>query len=230
MMLPRARPGTVVLMSGGIDSAVMAGMAARAGDIVYPLYVRQGFLWEDEELGAVGRYLAAFNSEDRARVRPLTTIASQAPPTFGVPWALDHRAMPPEINEPDEEVYLPGRNLALLTQAAILGYTIGAGRIQLGILSANPFPDATPEFFRSFEKTVFAAMRWPVKVETPLAEFGKSEVIFRGRDFPLSLTLSCVRPRGGIHCGRCNKCSERWRAFVKAGVSDPAPYACEIGD
>ena len=53
----------------------------------------------------------------------------------------------------------------------------------------------------------------------------KAEVIRRGRDLPLALTLSCARPRGLHHCGRCTKCAERQHAFAAAGVPDPTRYA-----
>jgi 7-cyano-7-deazaguanine synthase len=52
----------------------------------------------------------------------------------------------------------------------------------------------------------------------------KSEITRKGIAFRLDLTLSCIRPSGGLHCGRCNKCEERRKAFEAAGLIDPTRY------
>jgi 7-cyano-7-deazaguanine synthase len=60
----------------------------------------------------------------------------------------------------------------------------------------------------------------------PYRELSKVDVIRRGADLPLELTLSCLRPAtDGRHCGDCNKCRERAEAFVTAGVPDRTAYA-----
>jgi len=58
----------------------------------------------------------------------------------------------------------------------------------------------------------------------PYLGLAKAEVMGRGRDLPLGLTFSCLRPAGGRHCGACNKCAERRRAFADAGMTDPTAY------
>jgi 7-cyano-7-deazaguanine synthase len=63
-----------------------------------------------------------------------------------------------------------------------------------------------------------------VRVRWPFAGLAKAEVLRLGRDLPLRHTFSCIRPAGGRHCGRCNKCAERRRGFVAAGLSDPTEY------
>lgn len=222
--------GAVALLSGGVDSAVMVGVSLEASDDVWPLYVRQGFVWEDEEVRAVGRYLESFNGAHAAngvrygRLKGLGTGTLGVPEGYASRWAIDGDLDAPDENSPDEAVYLPGRNLALLTQAAIYAHAVGARRIQIGILRGNPFPDATAAFFRSFERTVAEAMNLSVSIDTPLAELSKTDVLLRGKGFDLGLTLSCIRPRDGAHCARCNKCEERRRAFEKAGLQDGAKY------
>ena len=66
----------------------------------------------------------------------------------------------------------------------------------------------------------------PVRIEAPFASMHKSDVIRRGIELgvPLELTLSCMQPSGGQHCGRCSKCRERRDAFNEAGVADPTSY------
>ncbi len=217
-------PGVVVLMSGGLDSAVMAGLAVEAGEVVWPLYVRQGYLWEAEELTAARSFLAALRPRD-GRLHPIVTGELTFPQAARPDWAVSDQAEAPGPDSADSAVYLPGRNLALLAQAALLARAHGLRRIQLGILKANPFPDATESFRRAFEAAAGLAIGSQVRVETPLAAWDKAEVIRRGAGLPLAATLSCLRPRGGAHCGRCNKCAERRRAFARAGVPDPTSYA-----
>lgn len=225
---PAERPGVVVLLSGGLDSAVLTGLALEEGVEVRPLYVRQGFTWEDEELRAARRFLAELGAESSGRLRPLciaTSLAADGSTGGEGQWAVDTTIDAPDEASPDEAVYLPGRNLALLTQAAILAHAHGLKRIQIGVLGSNPFPDATDKFFAAFEAVAEAALATPIRVERPLASMSKSELLRRGAGFPLGETLSCLRPEVGLHCGRCNKCAERRRAFADAGVRDPSSYA-----
>lgn len=221
---PNGPGGIVVLFSGGIDSAVMTGLAAVSGVVTRPLYVRQGFVWEDEECAMAARFLASLAGEGR-NVRPLAEARMTVPAGYASRWALDADAAIPDADSPDEAVYLPGRNLALLTQGAIHAAATGATEIHLGVLAANPFPDATEEFFRAFESAAAAGLEQTIRVRTPLASMDKTEVLLCGARFDLSLTLTCIRPRAGRHCGACNKCAERRRACSRAGLPDPADYS-----
>ncbi len=222
--LPPARPGVVILLSGGLDSAVMAGLAVDRGDPIYPLFVRQGFVWEDEEVAAVRRFLAELKMRAPGKVNALLVSTLSAPRQLAGDWAVDPDRPVPDSASPDEAVYLPGRNLSLLTQASLAAYAHGVMRIQLGTLSSNPFPDATAAFFRAFEKSVHEAMRWQVQVEVPLGHLTKTEALELGYHLPLVYSLSCIRPSKGVHCGDCNKCEERRVAFIRAGLPDPTRY------
>jgi 7-cyano-7-deazaguanine synthase len=139
-------------------------------------------------------------------------------------WAI--RGVPPAYDTPDEDVYLTGRNLVLLTKAAVVCAQLGLSRIVLGPLAGNPFPDATPEFFTSMARTASLGLGTPIAIDAPYRTLEKSEVVRRGvaLGVPLHLTLSCMSPRSGVHCGACSKCRERHDAFVEAGVEDPTVY------
>jgi 7-cyano-7-deazaguanine synthase len=97
--------------------------------------------------------------------------------------------------------------------------------VALGTLGSNPFPDATPAFFDGCERLVNQAVGGSMRVLRPYARLHKTDVMHRGGSFPLEHTFSCIRPVGKLHCGKCNKCSERQRAFVEAGMMDPTVYA-----
>ena len=91
-----------------------------------------------------------------------------------------------------------------------------ASRIVHGTLAGNPFADATGAFFRSMEASVFQALQRRVAIEAPLSRLQKADVICRLDSRLRGLTFSCIAPRERTHCGRCNKCAERMRAFEAA--------------
>ena len=97
-------------------------------------------------------------------------------------------------------------------------------RVALGSLGTNPFPDATPAFFRDMADVVNRALDGRVRIELPFVAKKKREVMKLGQDLPLEQTFSCIRPAAGLHCGTCNKCAERKHAFSDAGMADPTTY------
>jgi 7-cyano-7-deazaguanine synthase len=217
------RPPTAVLLSAGLDSAVLAAAAAREGP-VHPLYVSTGLAWERAELAALDQLLATapFQLNVAPVARLSFTVEDVYPATH---WAL--RGTPPAFDTADEEVYLTGRNVVLLSKAAIYGAQHGIGRIALGPLAGNPFPDATPEFFAAMARALSLGLDHPIEVVTPFLSLEKSEIIRLGVELgvPLELTLSCMNPQQGRHCGQCSKCRERRDAFREAGVRDLTIYA-----
>ena len=219
---PDSKPGVAVLFSAGLDSAVLAAAEARNAT-VHPIYVSCGLAWEREELAATERLLATAAYRGVRPVARLTfTVADLYPATH---WAL--RGSPPAFDTPDEDVYLTGRNVVLLSKAGIYCAQHRISRIAIGTLAGNPFPDATSEFFTTLAKGLSLGLAHQLAIEAPFMEMDKSDVIRLGRDLgvPYDLTLSCMNPRDGMHCGECSKCRERRDAFREAGVEDPTRYA-----
>ena len=217
-----AHARTAVLLSAGLDSAVLAASEARTSR-VQPIYVSTGLAWEDEERAALDRLLAspAFAGMDAPATLTFTVRDLYAP----THWAL--RGEPPAFDTPDEDVYLTGRNVILLSKAGIYCAQQRIGRLALGPLAGNPFPDATPEFFAAMARTLSLGLAHDLVVETPFARMHKDAVIRLGVELgvPLELTLSCMNPKDGAHCGLCSKCRERRDAFHEAGVPDRTRYA-----
>jgi 7-cyano-7-deazaguanine synthase len=220
---------SAVLLSGGLDSAVLLAEEASRGE-AQPIYVSVGLAWEEAERAAVARLLA---SPAFARVtRPLATLSVDMRDVYAAThWAI--AGTPPAYHTPDEDVYLPGRNVVLLGKAAVFCAATRASRIALGTLAHNPFPDATPEFRDAIARALSLGLAHAIAIDAPYANVGKAEVVRRGAALgvPFELTLSCMNPtrrdREAIHCGLCSKCRERHDAFLEAGVMDPTTYADE---
>ncbi|HXH05099.1 MAG TPA: 7-cyano-7-deazaguanine synthase [Vicinamibacterales bacterium] len=222
----RARAGgasrSLVLASAGLDSAVLIALEARAR-VVQPFYVRTGLAWEAEEQRMLARLAAALASNGRV-LPPVHAACDMRDVYRDDHWAV--RGTPPGYHTPDEDVYLDGRNIVLLAKAAVYAAREGIERLALGPLAGNPFPDATPAFFSAMRRALSLGLDARFEIATPLAGMHKADVVALGRRLgvPFELTLSCMNPRGGRHCGRCSKCRERIEAFREAGLADPAIY------
>lgn len=209
-----------VLISGGLDSAILLGEALGRLEKVYPLYVRSGLYWESAEQEQLARYLAAISTES---LEPLAVLDVPVADVYQAHWSLSGRDVP-GATTPDEAVYLPARNVLLLSKAMLWCHLRGVPSVALAVLKGNPFADATPAFFEAYARVVNQALGGSVRIERPYQALAKREVMLRGRGLPLQFTLSCIRPAGGRHCGQCNKCAERRHAFVDAGLQDPTDY------
>jgi 7-cyano-7-deazaguanine synthase len=242
---------TAVLLSGGLDSAVLLGDEASRGE-VQPIYVSVGLAWETAERAMVSQFLA--EARFRGRVRPLVSLSVDMRDVYAAShWAVEGR--PPAYHTPDEDVYLPGRNIVLLGKACVYCAAAKLDRVVLGTLAHNPFPDATPEFRAAMARALSLGLAHDLQIDAPYAGSSKAEVIKRGIELglPLELTLSCMSPvvarRSSLvaraataseqretrseqpdlplHCGTCSKCRERHDAFLELGLADPTVYGDE---
>jgi 7-cyano-7-deazaguanine synthase len=209
-----------VLTSGGLDSAVLLADLARE-TVVHPVYVEAGLAWEHQEKRALATYLSALA---RPNVKPLTVLEMPVRSLYGAHWSTTGEGVP-GADEPDSAVYLPGRNVLLIGVTAVWCALHETGTIAIGSLNDNPFPDATPRFFEDYGQLLSDALGHELRVIAPYRWRHKAEIIAAFPDLPFELTLTCMNPRNGRHCGACNKCSERREAFREAGVADKTPYA-----
>jgi len=212
-----------VLVSGGLDSAVLLAEMAAGRSAVFPLYIQAGLPWEATELKYLRRFLKAVA---KPAIQPLQILAMPVTDLYGNHWSMTGQDVP-DASSPDEAVFLPGRNVLLLAMAMLWCHLHDVHAVALAVLSANPFPDATSTFFAAYAAAVNQAVRGAVQVLRPFADLKKIDVLHRGRGLPLQLTFSCIQPRGFKHCGRCNKCGERQRAFRDATLLDPTEYGRE---
>ena len=238
------RAPVCVLVSGGLDSGLLISRLLGEGRRVVPVYVQCGLRWEAVERSWLRRFLQAVRSPHLAPLCvidvPLQSVYRAHPAKeisgvsgvrdvaplrggAGLHWSMGGGRVP-SARSADAAVYLPGRNLLLLTVAAIVCVERKISSIALGVLKGNPFGDATPRFSRQLSACLTQALRRPIRILTPLRHMSKAELIRHTTYAPLGLTFSCLHPQGRLHCGRCNKCAERQRAFRRAGVPDPTRY------
>jgi 7-cyano-7-deazaguanine synthase len=213
-----------VLTSGGLDSAVLLADLAQEHTVI-PIYVEGGLAWEEREKRALESYIAALNSPN---VQPLTVLEMPLRSLYGTHWSTTGQDVP-GYEAPDSAVYLPGRNVLLIGVTAVWCAMNHVGRIAIGSLNDNPFPDATPSFFGDYGRILGDALDHRVQVIAPYRLRSKSEIIAEFAHLPLERTLTCMKPGEAdghfVHCGDCNKCRERREAFRAAGTEDRTRYA-----
>jgi 7-cyano-7-deazaguanine synthase len=213
-------PRTGLLLSGGLDSAILAGQLLDRGWHVVPIYVRSGCVWEQHEIAAVRRFLSAI---DRSRLDGLIQLDLPLADLYGDHWSITGLNVPDDTT-PDHAVFMPGRNPLMLIKPVLWCQMHGIGQLALATLANNPFVDATTGFFASFEEMIHQATGGQVQIARPFARMLKRQVMELGRHLPLELTFSCLAPVDGLHCGLCNKCAERHLAFRQLEIDDPTRY------
>jgi 7-cyano-7-deazaguanine synthase len=196
---------------------------APAGEQVQPIYISAGLAWEAAERATLTRLLDS--TVLRGRTRPLVSLSVDMRDVYAAThWSVTGDA--PAYHTPDEDVYLPGRNIILLSKAAVFCAAANIDRIAIGTLDHNPFPDATPAFRASLAHALSLGLAHAIRIDAPYATSSKADVIGKGVPLgvPFESTLSCMKPVGEFHCGTCSKCRERHDAFVDAGIPDPTTY------
>ena len=214
-------PPVAVLCSGGLDSAVLLVEMARTAGEAIPVFVRAGHVWEPAERAALERFVAAV---DDGRIRPVRDLAVPMHDVYGPRWPMTAEGFP-EWDAPDQANEIRGRNLILLAKTLVVAAMESWPTIVLASLRGNPFPDATPSFLGKLAAAASEGLDTTLTITAPYRSLTKADVIRRGADLPLDLTMSCARPTASDrHCGACNKCRERREAFAAAGLADRTTY------
>ena len=226
-MTPKARrpKGSVVLLSGGMDSATCLALATQRHSPVHALTVLYGQRHAREVRSA--RALARhFRAVRHTVLRlPLGPLLSSALTDSARPLPVHRR---PGLRIPS--TYVPARNTILLSVA--LGYAEShhLGTIYLGAnaIDYSGYPDCRPEFLRAFERLARLATKAGVergeqiRIETPLLRLSKADIVRLGERLavPWALTWSCYAG-GRAPCGKCDACRLRQKGFAEAGCVDP---------
>ncbi|HXV19048.1 MAG TPA: 7-cyano-7-deazaguanine synthase, partial [Candidatus Omnitrophota bacterium] len=114
-----------------------------------------------------------------------------------------------------------------LSKAAIFAAIHEIPVIEIGILKGNPFSDSSKAFLSKMSGVLSTGLSYEVEFKAPFQKYRKEDVIEIGKKLPLECTFSCINPKGYEHCGECNKCVERKKAFFSVGMTDKTKYKKE---
>jgi 7-cyano-7-deazaguanine synthase len=222
--------GSVVLLSGGLDSATTLALAIREASPAHALSVRYGQRHE-REIDRASRIAAALGaSSHRIVTVDLSFLRGSALTDRSV--EVPTRAETDEIGAEIPVTYVPARNTVFLSLALAWAESLGAGGVWIGAnaVDFSGYPDCRPEFLDAFGELARVGTRSgvegrAVEVRAPLLRRTKGEIVRLAVDLgvPIDLTISCYRPaENGRPCGSCESCRLRARGFAEAGVPDPA--------
>ncbi len=219
----------IVLLSGGLDSMVVAGLAREAGYDLIALTID-------------------YNQRHRIELESATRIAAHLNAVEHIVLPLDltrfgGSALTADIDVPKEGVednaipitYVPARNTIFLSLCLGLAEARGARDLWIGVnaLDYSGYPDCRPDFIRSFETMANLATKAGVEgdgftVHTPLLHMSKADIATEAARLGLDagMSWSCYDPSpDNKACGRCDSCRLRAKGFADAGLTDPTVYA-----
>ena len=226
------QPRSVVLLSGGMDSAVCAALAARETGAA-ALHVSYGQRTEARERRAFDQIC------DRLRIRRRLAVRNEVLGLVGGSALTDPSIEVPEVRDEVARnqigtgtipvTYVPFRNAHFLSAAVSWAEALGASRVYIGAVEqdSSGYPDCRPSYYRAFNQVIRAGTReGRIEVVTPLIALRKAEIVKLGLEIgaPFDLTWSCYS-REDRACGACESCALRLRAFAEVGAPDPIPYA-----
>jgi len=217
----------VILVSGGMDSAVTIAMAREQGFEVYALSVAYG---------------QRHSSELEASERVARMLGAVTHKTVHVDLrSIGGSALTADIDVPEDGgagipvTYVPARNTIMLSIALGWAEVLGSSDIFCGVnaVDYSGYPDCRPAFIESFQSLANVATKAGVegvgiRIHAPLMAMGKGDIVREGMRLGVDFaaTVSCYQADAqGLACGHCDACRLRAEGFAKAGVPDPTHYA-----
>ena len=220
----------VVLLSGGLDSMVAAGLALEAGFRLLALTINynQRHLVEL----AAARKIASTLGAERHVVLPidLTLFGGSA-------LTADIEVPKGGVGEDIPSTYVPARNTIFLSLALGWAEAMGARDIFIGVnaLDYSGYPDCRPEFVAAFQQLADLGTKAGVEggrftIHSPLLRMTKADIAREADRLGMDagMSWSCYDPApGGLHCGLCDSCRLRAKGYREAGLPDPTRYAAQ---
>jgi 7-cyano-7-deazaguanine synthase len=223
----------VILLSGGLDSAVTLAIARSEGFRCYALTFRYGqrHKLEVEAAKKIASFLGAF--EHRIIDIDLSAFGGSALTDLAIAVPKDRANLGNPAQIP--LTYVPARNTIFLSYALAWAEVLGAFDVFIGVNATDysGYPDCRPKFIAAFQKTANLATAAGVEgkgryhIHTPVINMTKAQIILAGTKLRVdfSITHSCYDPDGqGRSCGRCDSCRLRLKGFKEAGLEDPIEY------
>jgi 7-cyano-7-deazaguanine synthase len=226
-MPPETSKRAVILVSGGMDSAVTLAIARERGFACHALSVAYGQRHLSELVAAGHTARAQGVVEHKVVNVDLRSIGGSA-------LTADAIAVPEQASSGIPVTYVPARNTIMLSIALGWAEVLGANDIFCGVnaVDYSGYPDCRPEFIAAFQQLANLATQAGVegamlRVHAPLIGLGKADIVREGLRLGVDFaaTVSCYQAdRDGRACGRCDACRLRARGFADAGVADPTRY------
>jgi len=217
---------SVVLLSGGLDSATTLAIALDDGYEVYALSFDYGQK-HSRELESAKKIAKHYNVKHKIMKIDFSWAKSAL---------TDKKIKIPEsrkkIGKNIPVTYVPARNMVMLSFALAYAETINADAVFIGAnaIDYSGYPDCRPEFYKAFQKaaslgTKKGAESKPIQIKYPLINMTKSKIIKKGMELgvPYHLTWSCYKGKKKA-CGVCDSCILRLKGFKEAGYDDPIEY------
>ena len=228
----RASKPAVILLSGGMDSAVVLAIAQEQGYACHALSVRYGQR-HTSELDAADRIARALDAAaHKTVVVDLRSIGGSALTDAQIDVPLDSLLHPGGPAIP--VTYVPARNTIMLSLALGWAEVLGAADIFCGVnaVDYSGYPDCRPEFIEAFETLANLATKAGVegvgfRVHAPLLHMSKADIVREGLRLGVDFgqTVSCYQAdTQGRACGHCDACRLRAEGFAAAGIDDPTRY------
>jgi 7-cyano-7-deazaguanine synthase len=216
----------VVLVSGGMDSALCCSIAKQDGFEICGLHLNYGQRTQERELQAFWDLSKHYNFKNEliVDISYLVQIGGSS---------LTDKTM--EVSEADlnsKEIpssYVPFRNANILAIGVSWAESIGAQAIYIGAmqLDSSGYPDCREEFFAAFQMSINTGTKpdTMISIKIPLINLSKKDIIETGKKLkvPFELTWSCYQ-NSDIACGICDSCALRLRGFQETGIDDPIDY------
>ncbi len=217
----------VVMISGGMDSAVCAAITKEQGYDIAALHLNYGQKTQSKELECFHKLATHFSAVDKllVDVSHLAKIGGSSLTDENIP--VEKSANTRKDNIPTS--YVPFRNGNILAIAASWGEVIGAELLVIGAmqLDYSGYPDCREEFFEAMEKAINLGTKpeTHLKISTPIINFTKADVVRKGTELgvPFEYTWSCYASNDKA-CGKCDSCILRLKGFAEANVNDPIQY------
>lgn len=223
------RKKAISILSGGLDSVVATSLLAKDYD-VHAITFDYGQRSAEMEIksskvicGELGIDHTVIELPWLAQLGSSALTSEEEVPELSMDQ-LDDKEV---CDETARKVWVPGRNVVFSSIALSFAEAEGAEKIIVGwdLEEAATFPDNSEEFLNAFNQLLEIGSLYDIQIEAPLINFNKKDIVKLGYDVraPLELSYSCYMGEKE-HCGLCESCMRRKRAFMEANIKDLVEY------
>lgn len=218
----------IVLVSGGMDSLVCAGIALEENQEVYFLHMNYGQKTSRRERLSFDKIADHYQIPMERRKVIDMTFLQQIGGSSLTDDAIQVKTYKGDSSSIIPDSYVPFRNSIILSLAVSWAEVVGANRLYIGANHEDSpgYPDCRPSYYEAFNKVIEEGTKaGNIKILTPVISMKKKEIVGMGLKLqvPFDLSWSCYKSSEKA-CGECDSCALRLRGFKEAGINDPIEY------